>query len=155
MTKPELIQQLPGVCYGQAHVGQASAVLVFVAKKDCVAAGDKFIALRQLKQYAPPYAEMIEGFMSGIKASGGSKEWCKRQAYIALGFGLAAAAEHKVASCPMEGFNGEGLGKLVGVKDDEEVCVVLALGRMPADDAAYTGGYPQWRHDKSAFFERI
>jgi hypothetical protein len=98
---------------------------------------------------------MVEGSMKGIKAAGGSLAWCQRQAYIALGFGLAAAAELKVASCPMEGFSGEGLGKLLAVKDDEEVCVVLALGRMPADDAAYTGGYPQWRHEKTAFFERI
>ena len=35
--------------------------------------------------------------MKGIKAAGGSLAWCQRQAYIALGFGLAAAAETTTA----------------------------------------------------------
>ena len=106
ITKPEHLAALPAICYGQAQVGQATAVLVFVAKKDAAAEGARFIELKQLKQYAPPYAGMIEGFLAGVKGAGKNASWCERQAYLALGFALAAAAEHRVASCPMEGFDG-------------------------------------------------
>jgi len=155
VTKPEHLAALPGACFGQAHVGQATAVLVFAAKKDAAAEGARFIELKKLKDYAPPYAQMIEGMMGGVKAAGKGGSWCERQAYLALGFALAAAAEHRIASCPMEGFSAEAVGKLVGVKDDEEVTVILAVGRHPGDDKAYTGGHPQWRHDASYLIQNV
>ncbi len=131
-------------------------MLVFVAKKDAVAEGARFIELKKLKEYAPPYAGMIEGFMQGVQAGGKSGSWCERQAYLALGFALAAAAEHRIATCPMEGFDGAAVGKLVGVNADvEEVTVILAVGRYPETEAAYTGGYPQWRHDKAALIQDV
>jgi nitroreductase len=155
VTKPEHLAALPAICFGQAHVGQATAVLVFCAKKDAAAEGARFIALKDLKTHAPPYAGMIEGFMSGITAAGKAASWCERQAYLALGFALAAAAEHRIASCPMEGFSAKDVGALVGAKEDEEVTALLAIGRFPADEKAYTGGYPQWRHDKATLIQSV
>ncbi len=38
--------------------------------------------------------------------------WAQRQTYIALGFALAAAAEKKIAACPMEGFDPEGVSRV-------------------------------------------
>jgi nitroreductase/dihydropteridine reductase len=156
VSKPEHLAALPAMCYGQAQVGQATAVLVFVAKKDAVAEGARFVELKKLPEYAPAYAGMITGFMSGVAAAGKAGSWCERQAYLALGFALAAAAEHRIASCPMEGFSAADVGKLVGVKDDEEVTVILAVGRFPADEAAYMGSAgPQWRHDKDALITNV
>ena len=48
------------------------------------------------------------------------------------------------------------VGKLVGVNADaEEVTCILALGRYPADEAAYTGGHPQWRHDEAVLIQHL
>lgn len=49
------------------------------------------------------------------------------------------------------------MGKLVGVNADaEEVTCILALGRYPADEAAYTGGHhPQWRHDEAVLIQHL
>ena len=40
-------------------------------------------------------------------------EWAKMQAYIALGFGMAAAMELNIASCPMEGFKPAEISKIL------------------------------------------
>lgn len=52
-----------------------------------------------------------------------------KQAYIGLGFALIAAADEKVDSTPMEGFNPEKLDELLGLKKQglKSTCL-LALG---------------------------
>jgi nitroreductase len=56
-------------------------------------------------------------------------EWCKRQAYIALGFAMASATELKIASCPMEGFDPTKVSKVLNLNDNYEPCVLLAVGK--------------------------
>lgn len=59
--------------------------------------------------------------------------WCARQVYIALGFLMLVAAEMKIDSCPMEGFN---VNKLADILDQEGIInkendlpvVMVALG---------------------------
>ena len=102
---------LQAVSYGQAQVGQASHVLIFAAANDPVAMGERMIAANKLDEYNAAYAGMIRGAMAGHAAGGAA--WPAKQAYIALGFGLAAAAELRIASCPMEGFSAEGVAKEV------------------------------------------
>jgi nitroreductase len=49
--------------------------------------------------------------------------------YIALGFGLVAAAEEQVDSTPIEGFNKEQLDELLFLKDKGlRSTVLMALG---------------------------
>lgn len=55
--------------------------------------------------------------------------WSARQAYIALGFGLAAAAVEEVDSTPMEGFRNEELDELLNLPEQGMKSVsLLALG---------------------------
>ena len=55
--------------------------------------------------------------------------WATKQAYIALGTGLIAAAAEKVDATPMEGFNPEHFDELLGLKEKGLKSVVLmALG---------------------------
>ena len=165
-------EALMPVCYGQAQVGQASHVLVFTAAKDCAAMGERYIAANKLDEFNPGYAGMIRGSMGGIAKAGASEAWAAKQAYIALGFGLAAAvsfarhrhllaalralnrfppktlsqqAELRIPSCPMEGFDAAAVGTILAIPDTHFVAVVLAVGRAHADEKAATGGYPQFR----------
>ena len=59
-----------------------------------------------------------------------------RQAYIALGVGLVAAAEQEVDSTPMEGFDPASVDKILGLKERGlRSVVLLPLGyRDPAGD---------------------
>lgn len=54
--------------------------------------------------------------------------WATNQTYIALGFALAACAELKVDSCPMEGFLSKPINKILGVPENHNSVVYLALG---------------------------
>ena len=111
VTSAETKTALQGVAYGQAQVGQASHVLVFCAEKECAPAGERYIAANKLDQYNAAYAGMIRGSLS--QKAGASEAWTAKQAYIALGFGLAAAAELRIPTCPMEGFEAGAVAKIV------------------------------------------
>ena len=55
--------------------------------------------------------------------------WSSKQAYIALGSAMIAAAELKIDSTPMEGFNKEELDKALGLPEKNlKSVVLLALG---------------------------
>lgn len=57
------------------------------------------------------------------------EHWAAKQAYIALGTGLIAAADLKVDSSPMEGFDSEKLDHLLGLEEKGlKSVVLLALG---------------------------
>ena len=68
-----------------------------------------------------------------LKTASDFHHWCARQVYIALGFLMLVAAEMKIDSCPMEGFN---VNKLTGILDQEGIInkemdlpvVMVALG---------------------------
>jgi nitroreductase/dihydropteridine reductase len=137
---------LQPLCYGQAQITQCTHLFVFCAAKDSEAAGERFIAARELDKYAPDYAGMIRGSMKGHAAAGNSATWCAKQAYIALGFALAAAAELRIASCPMEGFVADGLQGALGIPATHAPVCLLAVGRTHEDAAVTAGtGGPQWR----------
>jgi nitroreductase/dihydropteridine reductase len=55
--------------------------------------------------------------------------WASKQAYIALGTGLIAAANLKVDATPMEGFNAMEFDEILGLKEKGlKSVVLLALG---------------------------
>jgi nitroreductase/dihydropteridine reductase len=55
--------------------------------------------------------------------------WASRQAYIALGHAVVAAATEEVDATPMEGFNSEKLDQILDLKSKKlRSVVVLALG---------------------------
>ena len=153
VTTPAMLAKLPSVCGNQQQVTQATAVLVFAAKKAGTPNGKHIVEQRHLREHAPQFADSIMKSMEGLDSSGKALSWSQRQAYIGLGFALAAAAEHRIASCPMEGFSPADLGALIGVPDDEEASVIMAIGRMHESDAAYTGGHPQWRKPEAELFK--
>ncbi len=56
-------------------------------------------------------------------------DWAAKQAYIALGTALVAAAAEKVDATPMEGFDNENFDELLGLKDNGlKSVVLLSLG---------------------------
>ena len=58
-----------------------------------------------------------------------NQEWATRQAYIALGTGIIAAAAQKVDATPMEGFDPVKFDKLLGLEEKGlKSVVILSLG---------------------------
>lgn len=127
-------------CYNQPQITESSALLVFAPWKN--------INTEHVDQYMAEIAstrnlpiEALADFSAAIKGkiNHSSAEdlhlWAAKQAYIALGFGLAAAAVEKIDSTPMEGFNPAGVNEVLGLdkKGITSVCI-LALGYRDAEN---------------------
>ncbi len=118
--------------WNQAQVTNSSVLLVFVARNDLKhriseyfehLSGGKSDARAKLKDY--------EGMMRGALESRSPEElfnWSAKQAYIALGFAMAACAELEIDSCPMEGFVSAEFDKILGLGAHKRSVVILPLG---------------------------
>jgi nitroreductase/dihydropteridine reductase len=73
----------------------------------------------------------IEGFAAKEKQA--NFQFAAQPAFIGLGFGLAAAAELKVDSSPMGGFNPAAFDEILGLKEmGPRSVAILALGYRDA-----------------------
>jgi nitroreductase/dihydropteridine reductase len=126
VTDPEVKRSMRAVCYNQAQVEEGHAVFVFCVIKDVETRMEKYIEMTQ----AEPMRVMMKGFLDSCPDK---MAWAKQQAYISLGFGLAAAAERRIPSCPMEGFVPDKLAELLHIDEGLVPCVLLAVG-AEADD---------------------
>ena len=64
--------------------------------------------------------------------------WSAKQAYIALGTGLIAAANLQIDATPMEGFNAEKFDEILGLKEKGlKSVVLLALGYRDEENDKY------------------
>lgn len=82
-------------------------------------------------------------------------QWIKRQVYIALGFGLAAAAVEEVDSVPMEGFDPEKLDELLNLKEQNLGSVVLLTLGYSDKETDYNAHLPKIRKDHDVLFEHL
>lgn len=81
--------------------------------------------------------------------------WNARQAYIALGFGLVAAASEGIDSTPMEGFDSRRMDTLLGLTEKKQRSVaLLALGYRDAPND-YMVNEKKVRREKEHLFVTI
>ncbi|WP_299288112.1 nitroreductase family protein [uncultured Mucilaginibacter sp.] len=117
----ELRKKIQPVAYDQPQIFEASQLLVFAAWDDVTEVHitdyiNNIAATRGMP------AEVLQGFhntMVGTVQRLTQEQrfnWAAKQAYIALGIGLAAAAEQRVDATPMEGFDPLGLDTLLDLK---------------------------------------
>lgn len=80
--------------------------------------------------------------------------WAKNQAYIALGNFLSAAANLKIDTCPMEGFDTVEFDKILGLPEKNlSTAVIATAGHRSAEDAAQHA--PKVRKNKEELFHLI
>lgn len=81
-------------------------------------------------------------------------EWAKRQAYIALGNLLSAAAHYEIDACPMEGFENDKFDEILGLESKNLTSAVIAtIGFRHADDGLQHA--KKVRKPKNELFNRI
>ena len=125
----------------QPQIKEASHVLVFAAWAT--------ISENQISEYISQMASergveetTLDGFKNNLlslaqnRSNEDNFNWAARQAYIALGTGLVAAATEKVDATPMEGFNPLDVDAVLGLAElNLRTAVVLPLGyRDEAND---------------------
>jgi nitroreductase len=144
LEDPDLRRRVrEGAAHGQPQVTDASHILVLASRLNLSASDiDTYIADISHTRGIPESdlagrRESILNFING-RSSEALDAWCARQLYIALGFGLMAAAQNGIDACPMEGFDPEAVAKLIGADTDGYMPrAFLALGfRSETDDYA-------------------
>lgn len=127
LTNKLLKQDIKPHCFDQAQITDCDVLLVFCAIKNVDARVDEFIKESDSEAMRP----MITGFLANIPDK---VEWARKQAYLALGFALAAATELKIASCPMEGFMVDKVAEILATDPNYIPSVFLALGRQDTEE---------------------
>ncbi|MGY6522701.1 MAG: NAD(P)H-dependent oxidoreductase [Mongoliitalea sp.] len=130
----EMREKLHATAVKQPQVVEGSHLLVFAAWKNITAEQiDTYFDLvyeeRGMEKGAlDQYANFLkEHFSQQTEAE--IFQWASKQAYIALGTALVAAAEEKVDSTPMEGFNPAEVDKILGLAEKGMgASSLLALG---------------------------
>jgi nitroreductase len=127
------------------QITEASHLLVFAAFHSIDEASiDTYIELIARERNIP--VENLEVFrkegLGSLLAKTDDQyfNWAAKQAYIALGTALIAAAAEKVDATPMEGFNAEKFDEKLGLKDKGLRSVVLiSLGYRDEENDSLAG----------------
>lgn len=128
----KLKEKLTSISFNQAQIDTCSHLFVFVAKTDVQTRIGEYASLLSEKSNIFDRVKFEAGARTffGVKYMTEEKKlrMASNQTYIALGFALAACAELKIDSCPMEGFMSDKYKEFFDLKDDEYVAVIMAVG---------------------------
>jgi len=140
VSNQEIKAQLRKDAYDQPQVSDSSHLLVFTIW-DSIQASHVKDYISDIATTRGTDIATLEGFHDTIMGTVNrlSKEqqqaWATKQAYIALGTALAAAAEEGVDASPMEGFNAQKFDEILGLKEmGLRSVVILALGKRSDED---------------------
>jgi nitroreductase/dihydropteridine reductase len=146
--------------YNQPQITEGAAVLVFAVWENAgIKEVDAYINQIAAERNAPlealaDFKGMILGAIDG-KTPAELQLWFAKQAYIALGFGLVAAAFEGVDSTPMEGFDPAALDLALGLNEKGlKSAVVLAVGNRDESND-YLSNAKKVRRPQSEFVEVI
>ena len=133
VNNPAIRKKLKAAAYNQPQITDASHLLIFAAWENITDANlgrvfDNMAAVRgPSESLEQRRKEAIGGFAT--KTADENFQFAAQQAFIGLGVGLAAAAELKVDSTPMGGFNPAAFDEILGLKAlGLRSVAVLALG---------------------------
>ncbi len=120
VTNADLREQLRKVSFDQSQITDASEMIVFAAKTEySVSDIERIIRLGgELRGYdEDKLVKRIESTKRYVDRKSKSElfEWNARQAYIAMGSLLTAAAVLGIDACPMEGINGAEYDRILGL----------------------------------------
>ena len=145
---------------GQPQIPKSSQVLIFAPYLDLTPQIiEENIALVKVSRptltdtHIQEFRDSMRWITNRDKAT--NFEWSKNQAYLALGFALAAAAVEEVDSVPIEGFFPEKLDELLNLKEQNlgSVCL-LALGYSDKE-TDYNAHLPKVRKEHQDLFNYL
>ncbi|AEM71182.1 nitroreductase [Allomuricauda ruestringensis DSM 13258] len=152
-------EQLKPASWNQSQITDASHVIVFAnATEFGEELVDDFLANVSETRNIPE--EGLKGYSDFMKSklidlpTETKSNWTARQAYIAFGNLMQAAAELKIDTCPMEGFESDKYNEILGLEGKNlNAAVVLAVGYRSEEDE--TQHLPKVRKSKEELFTLI
>lgn len=159
ITDQDVKEKLKSASWGQSQITDASHIIVFANTTDF---GEELVddylsnvsETRSIpKEELKGYADLMKSKLMDLPAETKSN-WTARQAYIAFGNLMQAAAELKIDTCPMEGFESDKYNEILGLNGKNlDAAVVLAVGYRSEEDE--TQHYAKVRKSKEELFTII
>ena len=159
VSNPEVRQEIRKVAWDQAQVTEGSDLLVFAAWDDYTAKRIDAV-VTQLEEERGA-SDTLAAYYDNLKATYLPRDedvnhnHAARQAYIALGFALAAAAELEVDSTPMEGFDPEKVDEILGLRERGLRSVILLPLGYRQEDADWLVNMKKVRKPRTGFVTEI
>jgi len=106
--------------YNQAQVVDGSAVIVFAAW-NTISEKEIAVYMQEIAEERSVAVDTLKDFSGAINGSFKNKTpeqarvWADKQAYLALGFTLIAAAAEEIDATPMEGFKPDAVDEILGL----------------------------------------
>ncbi|TRO65537.1 NAD(P)H-dependent oxidoreductase [Christiangramia sabulilitoris] len=138
----ETREKLKAAAWNQTQITDAPYLIVFSNLKSVSEAYvdsylDNIAETRNLSREALKGMEdMIKGTTLQLSADA-QNTWAAKQAYIALGNLLSAAASLKVDTCPMEGFDAAKFDEILGLADKNLTTAVIAPVGYRSEEDSY------------------
>jgi len=155
----DIREKLKVAGYGQPQITDASHLFVFAAKNN-ISTEDVDTYMQNVASTRGITMEDVKGFGDYIKHSIQPMDterfsiWNARQTYIAMGMLLQTAAELKIDSTPMEGFDVAGFNEILGLPAQGlSASVICAVGYRSAEDA--TQHYAKVRKSEEDLFQLV
>jgi nitroreductase len=151
-----LLEQIKPIANNQAQITEASHLLVFAAWDNVTEdrVDDYLNLIARERNVSLESLGAMKNYLSSLTKNSAEQNfnWAARQAYIALGTGLIAAASQEVDATPMEGFNAPALDELLGLAEKGLKSVsILPLGYRDAEQD-WLVKQPKVRTPKQQFF---
>ena len=159
VTDPEIREKLKPVSWGQSQITDASHLIIFANVVDFgEELVDAYVQNASTTRNIP--TESLKGYADFMKSkllelpAETKNNWTTKQAYIAFSNMMQAAAELKIDTCPMEGFEHGAYNEILGLTEkDLNAAVVLAIGYRSEEDG--TQHLAKVRKSKEELFTHI
>ena len=159
VTNPDLRGQIAKAANGQAQITDGSHLLIFAAWDNYTA--ERIDEVVELNVAARGDLPLIHGYYDTLKANYVPRDTevnyahAARQAYIALGFAMLAAADQEVDSTPMEGFDPDAVDAILDLKQRGLRSVVLLPLGYREEGADWLLAMPKVRKSRDAMVTEI
>lgn len=160
ITDQDIRAKLKDASFGQGQITDSTALLVFAAWDDFTEARIDMV-MEEVAAARGGLTDHIKGYYQGMKdrmiPQGADVNFANtaRQTYIALGIALAAAAEQRVDSTPMEGFIPDQYDAILGLREKGlRTTVIMAIGNRDAEND-WLAAAPKVRRAKEKLFTRL
>lgn len=159
ITDQEIKDKLRPVSWNQSQITDASHIIVFANKTDF---GPELMDdyLKNVSETRNISEEGLKGYGDFMKSKlldlslESKANWTEKQTYIALGNLMQAAAELKIDTCPMEGFEADKYNTILGLSEKNlNASVALPIGYRSEEDE--TQHYAKVRQSKEELFTYI
>jgi nitroreductase len=156
----ELRKKLSPAAFNQPQIVEASHLLVFAAFKD-ISEQDVNEYIQHITDVRAVSSESLEGFKKSLmnivhnRNKEQKHQWAARQAYIAFGTAITAAAVEEVDATPMEGFDPAKVDEILHLEEQGLTSVtILALGYRDVENDMLASA-KKVRKEKRELFEEL